>query len=265
MDPLKLTLTIMSDRMSFAREYKLYKNTDTIFCQKKVIMAYSSINNLPTFLLYTLFIVGGYLSGSVLYGYVICKKIKKIDLYEISDDGNAGTANSFKYGGVAIGIFVLLCDLLKGFLPVFIASRFFEQTSLLFMPIVIMPVIGHAFPVFNIKKGGKCIAVSFGVLFGTHSLLPAGLILAAIYVFFSTFAVLKPHSFRTALTYLVWTLACFVFLHHPIINVICTAVTLLVILKHFKSLKADKKEVSFSFLFFGKHDKENSDEKAQNV
>jgi len=228
-------------------------------------MAYSSINNLPTFLLYTLFIVGGYLSGSVLYGYVICKTIKKIDLYEVSDDGNAGTANSFKYGGVAIGIFVLLCDLLKGFLPVFIASRFFDQTSLLFAPVVIAPVVGHAFPVFNIKKGGKCIAVSFGVLFGSLIMLPAGLILAAIYVFFSTFAVLKPHSFRTALTYLVWTIACFVFLHHPIINVICTAITLLVILKHFKSLKADRKDLSFSLLFFGKHHKNDSDEKTQNV
>lgn len=30
-DPLKLTLTIMSDRMSFIREYKLYKDTDNIF------------------------------------------------------------------------------------------------------------------------------------------------------------------------------------------------------------------------------------------
>lgn len=228
-------------------------------------MPYSSINNLPTFLLYITFIVGGYLSGSVLYGYVLCKKIKGVNLYEVSDDGNAGTANSFKFGGVAVGILVLLCDLLKGLLPVFIASRFFDGESILFAPIVIAPVVGHAFPAFNVKKGGKCIAVSFGVLFGTHNLVFAGLILAAIYVFFSTIAVLKPHSFRTALTYGVWTLACFIFLRNAVVNLIATAITFLVVLKHCKSLKTEKSAVSFSFLFFDKHNEEVEDEKTQNV
>ena len=228
-------------------------------------MSYSSINNLPTFLLYITFIVGGYLSGSVLYGYVLCKKIKGVNLYEISDDGNAGTANSFKFGGVAVGILVLLCDLLKGLLPVFIASRFFASASILFAPIVIAPVVGHAFPAFNIKKGGKCIAVSFGVLFGTQNLVFAGLILAAIYVFFSTIAVLKPHSFRTALTYGVWTLACFIFLRNAVVNLIATAITFLVVLKHGKSLKSERKEVAFSFLFFDKHHEKGEDEKTQNV
>ena len=228
-------------------------------------MPYSSINNLPTFLLYITFIVGGYLSGSVLYGYVLCKKIKGVNLYEVSDDGNAGTANSFKFGGVAVGILVLLCDLLKGLLPVFIASRFFDSTSVLFAPIVIAPVVGHAFPAFNIKKGGKCIAVSFGVLFGTHQIVFAGLILAAIYVFFSTIAILKPHSFRTALTYGVWTLACFIFLRNAVVNLIATAITFLVVLKHGKSLKSERKEVAFSFLFFDKHHEKGEDEKTQNV
>ena len=216
-------------------------------------------------MLYITFIVGGYLSGSVLYGYVLCKKIKGVNLYEVSDDGNAGTANSFKFGGVAVGILVLLCDLLKGLLPVFIASRFFDSTSVLFAPIVIAPVVGHAFPAFNIKKGGKCIAVSFGVLFGTHQIVFAGLILAAIYVFFSTIAVLKPHSFRTALTYGVWTLACFIFLRNAVVNLIATAITFLVVLKHGKSLKAERKEVAFSFLFFDMHHEKGEDEKTQNV
>lgn len=228
-------------------------------------MPYSSINNLPTLLLYILFIAGGYLSGSVLYGYVLCKKIKGVNLYEVSDDGNAGTANSFKFGGVAVGILVLLCDLLKGLLPVFIASRFFDSECILFAPIVIAPVVGHAFPAFNVKKGGKCIAVSFGVLFGTHNLVFAGLILAAIYVFFSTIAVLKPHSFRTALTYGVWTLACILILSKVVVNFIAAAITFLVVLKHGKSLKTEKTAVSFSFLFFNKHNEEVEDKKTQNV
>lgn len=115
------------------------------------------------------------------------------------------------------------------------------------------------------KKGGKCIAVSFGVLFGTHNLVFAGLILAAIYVFFSTIAVLKPHSFRTALTYGVWTLACILILRKVVVNFIAAAITFLVVLKHGKSLKTEKSAVSFSFLFFNKHNEEVEDEKTQNV
>ena len=164
-----------------------------------------------------------------------------------------------------MGILVLLCDLLKGLLPVFIASRFFDSTSVLFAPIVIAPVAGHAFPAFNIKKGGKCIAVSFGVLFGTQNLVFAGLILAAIYVFFSTIAVLKPHSFRTALTYGAWTLACILILRKVVVNFVAAAITFLVVLKHGKSLKSERKEVAFSFLFFDKHHEKGEDEKTQNV
>lgn len=53
---------------------------------------------------FTFFILIGYLSGSVMYGYVLPKVCKHIDIRELSDDGNPGTANAFKYAGVPIGI-----------------------------------------------------------------------------------------------------------------------------------------------------------------
>lgn len=50
-------------------------------------------------LYYWLAICIGYCFGSVLYGYEIPRIVKKINICELSDDGNPGTYNAFRYGG----------------------------------------------------------------------------------------------------------------------------------------------------------------------
>lgn len=69
------------------------------------------------------YLVFGYLFGSVMFGYLIPKVVRGIDVKSLSSDGNPGTANAFFYGGAFCGILVLLGDLLKGMLPVYLASR----------------------------------------------------------------------------------------------------------------------------------------------
>ncbi|EKC44419.1 protein containing ABC transporter-like domain protein, partial [human gut metagenome] len=64
--------------------------------------------------------VFGLLCGSILFGRVLPKWIKGIDVTEVSNDHNPGTANAMKYAGVPVGILCLLGDLLKGALPVYI-------------------------------------------------------------------------------------------------------------------------------------------------
>ena len=70
-----------------------------------------------------LFIGLGFLSGSVLYSRYLPKILKGVDIVALSEDHNPGTANVMKYAGVQIGILCLLCDLAKGFVPVFVAAR----------------------------------------------------------------------------------------------------------------------------------------------
>lgn len=152
-----------------------------------------------------MFVIFGYLSGSVLYARVFSRVFRKEGMLDRSRDRNPGTANAFLYGGFWCGFLTLLGDLLKGFVPVFLFMHadMPEDVSLFWYGLAIAaPVIGHAFPLFYGGKGGKGIAVSFGCLLG---LLPMWRPVAALAVFFLFFSVvlrITPHYHRTLAAYL---------------------------------------------------------------
>ena len=135
---------------------------------------------------YFLLILNGYLIGSILFGYLVTKLIKHVDTIKDSDDHTPGIANAFKLGGLSCGIIAVVLELLKGFLPVYIATFFVNPDDYLFILVMLAPVVGHAYPLYyGFKKGGKCIATSFGVFLGLiPNLLPV-LILAFWFIFFS--------------------------------------------------------------------------------
>ena len=47
-----------------------------------------------------LFMTAGYLMGSVLFGYILPKYFINMNIEEVSEDHNPGTANVMKYAGV---------------------------------------------------------------------------------------------------------------------------------------------------------------------
>ena len=104
---------------------------------------------------YLIFTVIGFISGSILYAYwlplIFCHK----DVCELSTDSNPGTANAYKCGGFFIGTSVLIMELLKGCIPVYLASKHTDMASLLFIPVMIAPVAGHAAPFFDTKKAPR--------------------------------------------------------------------------------------------------------------
>ena len=109
-------------------------------------------------------IIGGYLLGSVMFCRVICLVFYGVDICKVSKDKNPGAANAFWYCGKVAGTMGLLLDMLKGFLPVFIAIKFLGYDSFAFILVMIAPVLGHAFSVFYGFSGGKCIATIYGEL-----------------------------------------------------------------------------------------------------
>ena len=126
------------------------------------------------------FAVSGYLLGSILFASIISKLFHK-DIISKSPDKNYGTANAFRYGGVLCGALTLLCDMGKGFLPVFIYMHT-ENPSEVMLPIVLVaPVIGHILPIFSKFKGGKAIAVTFGSLAGMWPNWTTVLLLYSVY------------------------------------------------------------------------------------
>lgn len=127
-------------------------------------------------------IVFGFLLGGVMFSRLIPLIIKKRDVSDVSDDGNPGSVNVFANFGVPLGIVCCLLDILKGFLPVFVAIKRLPIETFLFALVMLAPVAGHAVGVFNGFRGGKCIATAFGVAIATLFISPVGFILAGTYI-----------------------------------------------------------------------------------
>ena len=160
----------------------------------------------------TFYIGLGYLSGSVLYARIFAGLFHRENMFEQSRDHNPGTANAFMYGGFWCGLLTLVCDLLKGFFPVylFMLQRAAGQPDPLLPALVLAaPVIGHIFPLFYRFKGGKGIAVTFGCLLGLYPVLHPFFILAFCFIFFSSILKITPHFYRTIFSFAVsFLLAC---------------------------------------------------------
>jgi|LSQX01.1.fsa_nt_gb glycerol-3-phosphate acyltransferase PlsY len=111
------------------------------------------------------FIIFGYLFGSIPFGYVLCKIFTKKDIRNYGS-GNIGATNVYRVAGGFVAVGVLILDILKGFLPVFIAKTLYDFSPLWLLAIGIAPVLGHNFSLFMKGKGGKGVSTSFGVIIG---------------------------------------------------------------------------------------------------
>lgn len=90
-------------------------------------------------------------------------------------NGNPGAANVFRAGDVKSGLIALILDVAKGFPFVFMAYSVFGFSEVVAMAVGLSAILGHAFSPFLRLKGGKAIAVTFGVLLALpqHELLIA--------------------------------------------------------------------------------------------
>lgn len=196
---------------------------------------------------YLIFIIMGYLSGSILYAYLIPKLILKIDIRENSTDENPGAANAFINGGIFCGILVLLFELGKGFFPVWIAAKSLNIENILFSGVIVAPVIGHAYPVFNFKNGGKAIAVSFGVLLGLYRIVEPLFFLVFFYILFSIIIIINPHFFRSIVTFSLFSLTCLLLENNNSIILGCIIISSIVIHKHFLKYQGEKLRVNLFY------------------
>lgn len=186
-------------------------------------------------LYWTLLIVGGFLLGGIMFSQWIPKHLAGKDVCEVSVDNNPGAFNAFKHCGKKIGLLCLFLDILKGFVPALLASLFLSSESIAFSLVMFAPALGHAVGLFNHFHGGKCIATSFGVMLG---LLPVAwvpiVVLAGLYIFFSTLLKIKNAAKRSVVVYVLFMLiSCTVLgvMGQPFVAVGCGAVSILPIVK----------------------------------
>lgn len=107
-----------------------------------------------------LFIVLSYLFGAVPTGYLAYKLSERKDIREFGSQ-NTGATNVMRLKGWKLAIPVVLVDVLKGFLPAFLALRIFGDTRLA-LAASFVAVVGHCYPVYIRFRGGKGVATTVG-------------------------------------------------------------------------------------------------------
>lgn len=117
-------------------------------------------------------VLGTYLLGSIPTAVWVGKAFYGKDVRE-HGSGNAGATNTFRVLGGKAAIPVLLFDVFKGWLPVFLfapwAAEGQSADPVIFQLLIgAGALLGHIFPLFAKFKGGKGIATSLGIVLGVH-------------------------------------------------------------------------------------------------
>jgi acyl phosphate:glycerol-3-phosphate acyltransferase len=150
--------------------------------------------------------VVAYLLGSIPFGLLIVKILGGPDIREVGS-GNIGAANVARSAGRFAGILTLLLDAAKGYLAVWLATRWTNGNIRWMMVGAILAVIGHMFTVWLNFEGGKGVATSLGVFLPIcWQAVAAAAVLWLVVVIFWKYASLGSISAAAALPILIYLL-----------------------------------------------------------
>jgi acyl phosphate:glycerol-3-phosphate acyltransferase len=151
-----------------------------------------------------------YLLGGVPFGYLFVRFVVGKDIRTMGS-GNIGATNVHRSAGRSAGVIVLLLDILKGFLAVWIASILTRDSSLGLALAAVSVMIGHSFPVFLRFKGGKAVACFIGAFL---YIAPIAL-LAVLVIFILIVALSKYISLGSILSALLFPVAVWLIMRPP--------------------------------------------------
>ena len=118
-----------------------------------------------------LIILGGYLLGSIPFGYWVVRLFRGEDIRK-TGSGNIGATNVWRAYGRWYGIPIVLLDISKGFVPALVGTLVVSELIGVLAGGAAM--LGHWRPLFlRFQKGGKTVAAAGGVFFGVAPLLGA--------------------------------------------------------------------------------------------
>jgi acyl phosphate:glycerol-3-phosphate acyltransferase len=125
-----------------------------------------------------LVVLGGYLLGSVPFGYWVVLLVKGEDIRK-SGSGNIGATNVWRTYGRWLGIPIVLLDIAKGLVPALVGTLLVGELTAVLAGGAAM--LGHWRPLFlRFQKGGKTVATAGGTFFGAATVL--GLIGLAVWI-----------------------------------------------------------------------------------
>lgn len=174
-------------------------------------------------------IILAYLLGSISSAVLICRVCHLPDP-RTQGSKNPGATNVLRVGGKWAAIAVLLCDILKGMLPVW-ASYFLNIQPLMLGFIGLAACLGHIYPLFFHFKGGKGVATALGTM-APIGLDLTGMVMATWVVtfFFSRYSSLAAVVTSLLAPFYTWMVK-------PQYTIPVAMLSCLIIFRHYQNIK----------------------------
>lgn len=103
-----------------------------------------------------------FLLGSMPFAFWLGRIALRVDIRGYGD-GNPGAGNAWRAGGWKVGVPGAILDYSKGAAPVAVGHYVLGLSAWALVPVALAPVLGHAFSPVLRGRGGKAVAVTFGI------------------------------------------------------------------------------------------------------
>lgn len=142
----------------------------------------------------------GYVLGSFPTAYVLLKQFKKIDITQAGSQ-NVGALNAYETGAsTMLGVSVLVIDLLKGLLSVFLLKSIYPGEFIFPAISLVFAVFSHCFSPWIKFKGGRGLAPAAGGFIILSPIIPFFWIIIWAIAYFRTKNIHVGNIAGTALT-----------------------------------------------------------------
>ena len=188
---------------------------------------------MQTMILYLLWPLVAYLAGSIPSGLIIVRMLTGRDIRR-TGSGNIGATNVRRIVGNGWALAALLCDMLKGLLPV-LGAILLVGTHTHWLPAIsaTAAVVGHMYPVYlKFTPSGKGVATAMGAF----AMLTPLAALSALMVFILVVRKFRRVSLGSLIaTYILPPVIWFAY-HDFILTLSGLAVMVLILLRHEENL-----------------------------
>lgn len=174
-------------------------------------------------------IITAYLLGSVSSAVLICRLLRLPDPRTVGSH-NPGATNVLRVGSKGAAVAVLLCDMLKGTIPVW-GAYFLDIEPVMLGIIAISACLGHMYPLFFHFKGGKGVATALGAI------APIGWDLTAMVM--STWLIVALTTRYSSLAALVTVMAAplYTWMFKPVFTLPVAMLSCLIIFRHHQNIR----------------------------
>jgi len=177
------------------------------------------------------FALASYFFGAFPTGYVFFCALEKKDIRSFGS-GATGATNVLRLKGWVYALPVALIDILKGFLPAFLAMKIFGDARLAAVSAG-LAVLGHCFPIYIGFKGGKGVDTAAGAMFSLD-LMPS---LCSLGLFILTIALTRYVSLGSILAVIFFPLFIFLLRGPTELILLSLPILLIILIRHLENIK----------------------------